>query len=609
MLTIRNAYKKPASIVICLISAALTITGFIVAIQMDENLNGFHVDNLLNAGNVNLQATSLLALFMYIVSTLLLCLWYMHNLKHFHRINLYALLLAMALSFFAIVGYSQEISNKQFLFFNQTRCVEILAYIGFVILAYTLIVNLFHCFDRFSGPRKSTPPAKSRILLYSLAIGIILMGWLPFLIANYPGSVPYDTHKQLLEAAGQRNLNASNPILVTYLYGTLFSLGRTLLNDHFGIFMCTLFQLILWLVATSQCCVYVYHMSKSKAAYWLSVAFYAIIPMWGASIQCVLKDNVHTGFFLLYLLSYYHCSTTEGLKAGDCVKLFAFSVLAGLTRKSATAIIIISLLLLIGFRWKKALSKKKLMIVSASVMSVFVIINVLISNLPGIVAPMERENYSLPFQQIARYCTKYGSELSDEEITIINQVLDYDTIVAQYTPDVSDTVKATFHSSASEMSDFWKLYVRLGLRHPEVYIEHLFAGTYKYNYPLSSGNAPYRQYIQKDESFYQVDYASTTSLNSIKSYFAQWQNGTFTTLFIGPGLYVWVFLILIAYALHKKRYRAVVMMSPVIILYGGLFLSHVNGENRYAMPLMAAIPLCMAISFHASPNKEALLKE
>mgnify|MGYP003293274960 CR=1 FL=1 len=605
-----NRYTKLFTVTVCVVLAVLTMAGTLGLVQMKSELNGFHVGNLFQSININLKITSILVLLFCIVGAGILSVWYMHVWNKSQRINISALLLSAVLSAFLIIGYSQEATDRQFLFFDQKFYVKIFYYIGIIALVYSLTISLYRWMDRISCPSYTLSiQPKKQIKLYSFAMGIILLGWLPFIIAGYPGAVPYDTYKQFLEATGKNVLNASNPVFVTYLYGTLFSIGRTLINDNFGVFMCTLFQLILWLFATTRCCVWIYRLSKSKVGYWLSIAFFAIIPSWGAAIQCVLKDTVHTGFFLLFLVSYIKCFAMDDINEGDCVKLFIFSVLTGLSRKSVTAIIIGCLLVLIIYRWKKVEVKKKLIIVSVSVMSLFVIVSTVLNYLPGIVAPLERENYSLPFQQIARYCTEYGSELSEDEIAIINEVLDYDTIVQQYTPDISDKVKATFHSTSSEMTDFWKLYIELGLRHPKVYVDHLLAGTYKYTYPLSVGSNPYRRYIYKDETFSQLNHASESSLNSMAEYFSQWEEGTITKLLIGPGLYVWALLTLTAYALHKKRYRAILSILPVIILYAGLYLSHVNGENRYALPLMAAIPMCAAIVFHSKPNKEQLLKE
>ena len=44
-------------------------------------------------------------------------------------------------------------------------------------------------------------------------------------------------------------------------------------------------------------------------------------------------------------------------------------------------------------------------------------------------------------QQTARYIRDYGNEVTDDERTAIEKVLDYDAIAQSYMPELSDGVK------------------------------------------------------------------------------------------------------------------------------------------------------------------------
>ena len=608
-MTIQSARKIGLTLVpvlVCFLLGILTTAAFLCAIQMNNALVGFHPSCFLTSCNINSMVLAGITSFYWAICVGVLTIWYFHRWKDFAKINCHALSLSSILSLFLIIGYSQETTNKLFLFFNQSPLVEVFLYIGVVALIYTIMVRLFRRFDQIPCHCALPTEEKAQKWHYCYATAIILLGWLPFVIAFYPGSIGgYDTFVQLAQAAGQRNLDASNPVLVTWLFGAFLSAGRNLANDNIGIFMGILFQTLLWLVASVRSCIFIKRLSRSNAAYWLSVAFFAAIPMWGAFIQCLIKDSVHTGFFLLFLLSYIHHAIKNDLVQKDYVALFLLAVLTGLTRKAAPVIVVVSLLALTIFNWRDRNIRKNLIATSVSIIGVFVMVSFIIRCMPNIAVPAERENYSLPFQQVARYCVEHGAELSEEDIATINQVLDYKTIARRYTPDKSDDVKRTFHGSFNNMAAFWKLYIRLGLKHPSVYIKHLLAGTYKYNYPLSLGDQPYRQYIHKDDTLYHVTYGNNRDVReSMRLYFEQWQNGLLSSIFIGPGLYVWALLILVFYAMCKKRRRSLLAITPVILLYLGLYLSHVNGENRYALPLMVAIPVCASVVLHFSRTGE-----
>ena len=111
----------------------------------------------------------------------------------------------------------------------------------------------------------------------------------------------------------------------------------------------------------------------------------------------------------------------------------------------------------------------------------------------------EREIFSVPFQQTARYVKEHPEEVTTEEADAIRGVLDYDHLAELYNPELSDNVKWTYKDEASKNEK--KLYIKTWfnqfLKHPLTYLEATLNNTYRYFDPLlnnlCSNEPPVRQ--------------------------------------------------------------------------------------------------------------------
>ena len=60
-----------------------------------------------------------------------------------------------------------------------------------------------------------------------------------------------------------------------------------------------------------------------------------------------------------------------------------------------------------------------------------------------------------------------------------------------------------------------------------------------------------------------------------------------------PGFYTWILIILIVILVKVRMYKELIVMSVPILHLAICVVSPVNGLLRYAMPLMAIIPLML----------------
>ena len=98
----------------------------------------------------------------------------------------------------------------------------------------------------------------------------------------------------------------------------------------------------------------------------------------------------------------------------------------------------------------------------------------------------EREMFSVPFQQTARYVKEHSEEITTEEAEAIRGILDFDHLAELYNPEISDAVKWTYKDKADNSAKlaYIKTWIKQFIKHPLTYFEATFNNTYRYFDPL-----------------------------------------------------------------------------------------------------------------------------
>lgn len=520
------------------------------------------------------------------------------------RFHLPVGLTSMLLTLTFVIGYQKQHKSEDLFFTSR----PIYRWVGWVILAvgvYIALMQLFDWMDRRKAPefRELTIPHPTLI-----AFLILFVLWMPYVLGAAPGSICVDSSKQIRDFLQGTDIYIANPILVTGIYGVLFTLGRALGGDALGDMFLVMFQFILLASALSSLSAWIYRRSHSKKAYIVCLFLFGVVPNWGVSVQCILKDVVNVGFFIYFMITYADIVLDqEAPTKGKYIKLFVFAVLSALSKKFVDIAIVLGLIVLLLVKRKNVSMRKWIAGITAGLILILMSVEFITTHGSIFQPPLLREKYSLPMQQIARYCRDYGDEMTQEEIDLVDKVLDFDEIRVAYNSNISDPVKNLYHGEEN-MDAFWKIYFQLGKKHPSVYIQHMIEGNYRYMYPMDAGWAPYRASISTpkcgDEPCYEINYLNTEARDSMTNYVEWWMHSLLFRLFIGPGLYVDAFIILCCYAVDRKKKTSLLMFAPLILLTVGLLFTHVNGENRYAYPVKALIPLCATVVLMESSHKK-----
>lgn len=485
---------------------------------------------------------------------------------------------------------------------------DLLKYVPvFVILTVAYYLALHFLLNRTYKKKAEAPAGKffrfyeKHIFLVSFLV--IALAWIPYVITFYPGSVCFDGYFQLNQVAGVRPLTNKHPIMSTFILGFFFKLGR-LVNDNFGVFLYIMFQLFASSAIYALSIKQIRRIGMSLKACVLAVLYFALVPVWGAYIQAVVKDTLYTAVFVWFAV---WCVTLadevfhkqKSIQKKTLIMTFFTAFFVCILRQNGKYIVLPTLICLAAV----SLKKWKQMVI------LLLVFMLAITGYDKGVVPAFHANqisrramFSVMFQQTAKYLRSYPEEVTEEEYEIIDKVLKADVIAEEYNPRLSNPVKNTFRNDTSNenVKEYLKVWFKMFWKHPGVYLEAFLQFCYGYldpfhysdcvpifqNYitgpPLATG-AMDIHYTQR--GLYRIRLADYENL---------WMEMFPLTLLTYPGTYTWLTLFCILLLCKKKRWRQLaVMPMPVFIILTNI-ASPVNGCLRYTLPLMAAMPLLLA---------------
>lgn len=464
--------------------------------------------------------------------------------------------------------------------------------IALALIFYFMCVGLCSVGQAEKGTAKPDFRLSGRLFFLAL-----LINYTVYALLSYPGSVTYDTFVQIQQHLGDHVRSNANPYAVTVFFGLLYSLGALIGTPNTGVFLGCFVQAVLMAWAFSKLSVRVGRVYSSKAAAAAVFAFFLILPLWGGAAQQLSKDSLHVSLFVLFFLRF-----TEMFEKGHSLKDYLvfglWMLIAAVSRAASVYIVFVCAVVLVLYH-RRGERMRHILLTAAFCLAVFLYNNALLPAF-GIEEAPERENYSLQFRQVALVCRERGYELSQEDIDIINDVLDFEYIQEMYDPDLADYIKLSYHGNDESLRRFNELYFRLMLKYPLIYVKSLAQCSWMYFYPPSPG-ANYFTWLIWENEYGIYRQGSPVEQTTLK-WCSFWAETPVLRLFIGGGLYIWLTLFAFAKALSDKNKRLILTVLPMLVFTIGMVLTPLNGENRYAYPIIAISPLLLAMCLCRAGN-------
>lgn len=185
--------------------------------------------------------------------------------------------------------------------------------------------------------------ADLRVRAWPFAL-VIFAAWLPTLVLRFPGYLLWDSARQILQFQGKIMWEASHPLFLTVVFGSLFTLGQRLAGDAGGLAFCGLLQTGLMLLAMTVLCAEAARRRGRKWVGYVCALFFGLTPVWTTLAPSIIKDSVHAPLFLLFVIYYGRVLRAQTGKKRETVLLCILALLCALTRKGGTWLMLLSLL-------------------------------------------------------------------------------------------------------------------------------------------------------------------------------------------------------------------------------------------------------------------------
>ena len=308
---------------------------------------------------------------------------------------------------------------------------------------------------------------------------------IPFFLYSYPGIMTPDSINQLEQVLGMKPYSNHHPWIHTMIISFFYHLG-TLFTDNRNLALAfyTIFQILYMAFAFSYLLKVLLKYVKSTGLLFSLMLIYAFLPYHSVMAICIWKDIMFSATVLIFssalfdLIMVQHKSKKEKdvitLKENfPCLVIyFMAGIFFCLLRSNGWYAFMLTLpFLLISF-WK---SKKLLYPLHLLLILLVLFTKGPVMNHFDVVQPDFVESLSIPLQQVGRVIAT-GGELLPQEQELLGKIMECEHIPALYREYISDPMKELVRAGnprylEKHKTEYFKLWLTLGLRYPGIYLE------------------------------------------------------------------------------------------------------------------------------------------
>lgn len=492
--------------------------------------------------------------------------------------------------------------------FNTIKgCIHAIAtFCGGIYVAFPILRYCMHRFPRSTDAAQRKHSARVFCGIF-FPVVLIDLGYLFF--AMYPGVLTLDSLFTIEQILGEISYNNVSPFYHTLLVELFVKAGTWIFgNVNAGVALFHVAQVLVMAGCFAYAIETMYEIGVPSWGLWLSACFYMLIPYHTVYSITLWKDIPFSVSILLFLTSLYRLLRGVGGKQWiNWVLFLVGSVGFSLMRSNGWYAFAATVVVL----W---CTQRKTMKKLVSVMVILLLVTWILLNPVLDLLHVSGINYvealSIPLQQVARVVHEQ-QDLSDQELAALEEIFDLDVMAESYTPYLSDPIK--YNALRRERMDYmkahgWeylKLYVKIGLRYPAVYLKAWIEQTKGY------WNAGYDYWVYALEcneggiskGIYRTEESAVVA-KWYNAWLRFWDESTFFQCTSSIGLFVWGVVALYLINMWKKRKEQILFVPLLVVLIGLWIGTPVFAEFRYAYPIVVSFPLIVAVSLY-SPRQDA----
>ena len=481
-----------------------------------------------------------------------------------------------------------------------------LLYFSIIVIAFflhaitTCVYASFKSSKIFSEP----PPAAhsfKRDRLFLITTGILLLAWLPILLACYPGFLNYDAGSIYLGEWSQfesGQLNNHHSVLHTLILGSIITFGMNLTGDiNNGVALYTIAQELFAALSFSYIIIWMEKRGSSRALRIAALLFFAISPLVVFFVFSSNSDTLFSLCFVLLLTMLIDFIEKEHPSKRETALFAVLTFFVAALRPNAPYILILLLaIILLYFRTKKIALAGAL----SCGIALFLIWNgPILRALDVEDSPLQNANaFSLPCQQIAY--TFYSGALSEDELALLHSDGYEDPDSFQY--NLSDYAR----SSIMEMNRAMlvKDWLIIGLKHPGTYLSAFILQTnsawnpYSWIDSATEDGDETSLFESRVKDPATLDSKTPELFNAIDSMSTQLvlQKIPIVSLLVSIPFYVLLLILVTAICFAQKRQSGIFACICLLLLVLSALLAP-GVITRYYLALIMAMPILAALVY------------
>lgn len=448
----------------------------------------------------------------------------------------------------------------------------------------------------------------SGLKVWLFYMAVIILCWLPVFLAYYPSVFAYDAEGQLYQVIAN-DYSTHHPLLHTLFLGAFFRLGGSVFGSYSaGMALHSVVQMLLMAGVFGYTLAYLYRKKTSAYLRIILLVFYALFPTNSILALSTTKDVLFSALVLLYTVSLYRMAcdvrTEEGVKRTDWCAYLVITVLMLLMRNNAVYAFIGSVpVACFGWHKRNTLWKKYLFF-SLLGLLLFAAGNAGLKAITHAQNGSPREMLSVPLQQMARTRVKEEDTLSPQMRQELDTYLSSEWVFAAYNPHLADPVKqrAVIHDNPA---GFLRTWVKLGLEHPQAYIDAFLDNSIGYWFLEDRTHAQIYGigtesgfgYLSTDNRTMPAgcEIVEHSYLPGVRVFMEQivsenaYQKLPVIRILFAPAFYWWLLCLYIAAAVYRRQYRLILPVIFLVIYYLTLLLSP-TVLIRYMYPFVVTVP-------------------
>lgn len=441
--------------------------------------------------------------------------------------------------------------------------------------------------------------------MFFTASGLFLLVSVVAFLAEFPGGVNDDVYRQLQEVVGVYPLTNYNPMIQTLFMIVGYRLGMALFGTSTAaVAVCTVGQMLFMCTVIGYTFAVLYRLGVKRGwlTFWLCCLLLHPCHAWQS--VTLWKDVPFAVLMLLFAVQLYQMlhKPVEQISVMEWIAFVVIGVLVCLFRVSGLAAVVVSApFMLYAFRKR---------IVPAAISCVALVgislaIHGPIMTAIGVPQSDVIEASSIPLQQVARVIYE-EREITAEQEQILSEVFDLERVRSGYKEYISDPVKGFARDKAcqplieSDPMRYIRVWLQLGLRHPDTYVEAWIEQTHGYWNPLT--NCSPLQYGCYNGGEYAILDYDAAPITMIGRKLTTWMMvAPLIGVVVNVALHHWMLLILVAFAILKRR--TILPMLPVWInTFMILIGTPVATQFRYGYNLVLVVPFLL-LAYSAAVKK------